>query len=347
MSPDASGIAALDFPYERSPAHGTVTEIAPGVRWLVMPLPMSLNHINLWLLDDGDGWAIVDTGISSETSRDVWRHVLAEKIDGRRITRLIVTHAHPDHIGLAGWLAETLGIELWVTAEEWDIGYRMSHDDGTLIRESGIELFRAGGMAGDSEEWAGSRKATRLPVSPVPEHYHRLEDGMELPIGSYRWRVIVGRGHAPEHACLWQPELGIFIAGDQVLPKITPNVSLWPNRADHDPLGSFLASTQTIERAVPDTCLALPSHNLPFRRLHTRLRQLRDHHAERLDEVVAACDAPRTAIEIVPILFQRQLDKRQMGFAIGEALAHLQHAVTLGRLRRDDRADGAWLYSRA
>jgi glyoxylase-like metal-dependent hydrolase (beta-lactamase superfamily II) len=184
-------------------------------------------------------------------------------------------------------------------------------------------------------------------MTPVPDNYHRLEDGMELKIGDRHWRIIEGRGHAPEHACLYQPESGIFIAGDQVLPKITPNVSLWPNRPDEDPLGSFLASLDKIAQAVPSTVLTLPSHNLPFYGLHARLAQLRSHHADRIDEVVAACEAPRTAIEIVPVLFQRKLDQRQMAFALGEALSHLQHAVTLGRLVRSERDDGAWLYRRS
>jgi glyoxylase-like metal-dependent hydrolase (beta-lactamase superfamily II) len=346
MSPDA-GALALDYLYDVNPPAGTVTEIAPGVRWLAMPLPTSLNHINLWLLDDGDGVAIIDTGIFWDTSKEVWQRVFAEHLGGKKITRLIITHAHPDHIGLAGWLTETLGIEMWISTTEWEMGYRISGEGGgQLLRDSGLALYRRGGLSAEAEQLAGTRITTRIPMARVPEHYHRLQDGMELQIGAHRWRVIVGRGHAPEHCCLYQPELDIFIAGDQVLPKITPNVSLWPNRSEQDPLGNFLGSLDKIGREVPDSVLVLPSHNLPFHRLHARLRQLRDHHAERLDEVVRACDTPRPAIELVPVLFHRKLDQRQMGFAMGEALAHLQHAVTLGRLERAERGDGAWLFGR-
>jgi glyoxylase-like metal-dependent hydrolase (beta-lactamase superfamily II) len=183
-------------------------------------------------------------------------------------------------------------------------------------------------------------------MSPVPEKYHRLQDGMSLRIGERDWQVLAGRGHAPEQCCLWQRELDIFIAGDQVLPKITPNVSLWPGRDDEDPLGSFLATMDKIERTVPDSVLVLPSHNLPFHRLHNRLQQLRDHHADRMAEVIEACGEPRCAAELVPILFQRRLDQRQMAFAMGEALAHLRYGVTQGRLARTERADGAWLFQR-
>jgi glyoxylase-like metal-dependent hydrolase (beta-lactamase superfamily II) len=344
MSPDA-GAQALDYLYDVNPPAGTVAEIAPGIRWLTMPLPMSLNHINLWLLDDGDGIAIVDTGISSETSKQVWRQVFADHLHGKKVTRLIVTHAHPDHVGLAGWLTETLGIELWISQTEWEIGHSVSRDPGAVLRESGLALYRRGGLAAEADALAGGRINTRIPMSPVPEKYHRLQDGMELPIGAHTWRILVGRGHAPEHCCLWQPELGIFIAGDQVLPKITPNVSLWPNRPDQDPLGSFLESVDKIAGAIPDSVLVLPSHNLPFHRLHARLEQLRRHHAERIEEVVAACDTPKCAVELVPVLFHRKLDQRQMGFAIGEAMAHLQYAVTLGRLAREERGDGAWVYA--
>ena len=347
MSPEASSLAGLDYPYPTSPAQGSVTTIAPGLRWLVMPLPMSLNHINLWLVEDGNGWAIVDTGIFYEQSKTVWQRVVAEEIDGKKITRLIVTHAHPDHIGLAGWLTETLGIDLWITKGEWEIGHRISHDSGELVRESALALFRVAGLAAEIDKWVSSRNATRIPITPVPDAYHLLEDGMELKIGDHNWRIVEGRGHAPEHACLYQPELGMFIGGDQVLPKITPNVSLWPNRSDQDPLGSFLASLGKIGQEVPATVLTLPSHNLPYYGLHARLAQVRSHHADRIDEVVAACEAPQTAVQIVPVLFQRKLDQRQMAFALGEALSHLQHAVTLGRLARRERDDGAWLYQRS
>jgi glyoxylase-like metal-dependent hydrolase (beta-lactamase superfamily II) len=346
MSPDAGGGAALDYLVDRHPDAGAVTDIAPGVRWLTMPLPSSLNHINLWLIEDEGGVAIVDTGIHSNVSKEVWRAVLAGPLAGRTVTRLIVTHAHPDHIGLAGWLTETLGIELWISETEWRMGQRFSRDAGPLLVESGLALFRRGGLGAEAEQWAASRAVTRIPMSPVPESYHRLEDGGALRIGDRTWRIIVGRGHAPEHCCLWQQESDLFIAGDQVLPKITPNVSLWPGRDDPDPLGSFLASADKIERAVPDSVLVLPSHNLPFRRLHNRLRQLRAHHEERMAEVIAACDGPQCAAELVPVLFRRKLDERQMAFAMGEALAHLQYGVTRGRLARRERADGAWLFSR-
>jgi glyoxylase-like metal-dependent hydrolase (beta-lactamase superfamily II) len=345
MSPDAGG-AALDYLYDRNPEPGVIIEIVPGVSWLTMPLPSSLNHINLWLLEDGDGVAIVDTGIFSQVTRDLWLRVFAGPLAGRRVTRLFVTHAHPDHIGLAGWLTEQLGTELWISKTEWHMGRRFSLDPGKILAESGLALFKRSGLGASAEALMQSRTLARVPSSPVPELYHRLEDGMTLHIGDRDWQVLIGRGHAPEHCCLWCPERDILIAGDQVLPKITPNVSLWPGRDDDNPLGNFLATVDKLELMLPDSVLVLPSHNLPFRRLYNRLQQLRDHHAARMEDVLGACDRPKTAAEMVPLLFQRKLDQRQMTFAMGEALAHLQYGATTDRLTRTERTDGAWLFHR-
>lgn len=339
---------ALRFPYAEPPPAGTCREIAPGVRWLRMPLPFALDHINLWLVEDGDGWAIIDTGIASDAIKALWEHIVAHELGGRKVTRLIVTHFHPDHIGLAGWLTARLGVELWMTPGEWHHARQALADRPGTFGEELADFYRRIGF-GDAQDTVKTGRPTsyRTLVSTVPETYRALEDGMELAIGERRWRVVIGRGHAPEHACLYCPSLDLLIAGDQVLPKISPNVSLWPRAADQNPLGSFLASLDKLERAVPPSAFVLPSHNLPFYGLHARTRQLSALHGERVAEVVAACGTPRTGAEIVPILFRRTLDRHQLGFAIGETMAHLAHAVALGQLVRRERADGVWLFGRA
>ncbi len=347
MSAAEGGLAALRFPNAAPPPPGTAIKVAPGLRWLRMPLPFQLNHINLWLVDDGEGWAIVDTGINSDETRELWRQVLAEALDGPKVTRLICTHFHPDHMGLAGWLAERLGIELWTTAGEWEHARRAIADRPGTFHADLVDFYRQIGFGNLEETVRTSRPGSyRSLVSPVPDRYRRLEDGMELAIGGHRWRVIIGRGHAPEHACLYCPALNLLIAGDQVLPKISPNVSLWPRGSDQDPLGSFLASLDTLERAVPADAFVLPSHHLPFYGLHARIGELRRLHAERLAEIVAVCDRPRTGAEIVPMLFRRALDRHQLGFAIGETMAHLARAVASGGIARQERADGVWLFQR-
>jgi glyoxylase-like metal-dependent hydrolase (beta-lactamase superfamily II) len=348
MSPAEGGLAALRFPHAEAPPAGTTLTVAPGVRWLRMPLPFALNHINLWLVDDGDGWAIVDTGIATDETKAAWERIFTGALDGRRVTRLICTHYHPDHIGLAGWLTERLGVELWITETEWRFGYERSRARREGIHPLTAEMYRRVGMSGDALTKVGIARSGHYVsrVLPVPERHHRLADGMVLDLGGRSWRVIVGRGHAPEHACLYCPELDLLIAGDQVLPKISPNISLWPQDMDPDPLGSFLASLETLRQAVPRTALVLPSHNLPFYGLHTRLDQLRGLHAERLLQVEAACDRPRSAAEILPRLFPRLLDRHQLGFAVGETLAHLVHAIAAGRIARSERPDGVWLFER-
>ena len=346
MSPEAGGLAALHFPHPAPPPAGTVIEVAPGVRWLRMPLPFALNHINLWLLDDGDGWAIVDTGISSTETKALWERIFAAALEGRRITRLIVTHYHPDHIGLAGWLCERLGVELWMTDTEWRFGYERSRATGDGIHPLIAEMYRRVGMAGDALTKVGIARGSHYHtrVGPVPGLGHRLVDGMVLGIGGRTWRVVVGRGHAPEHACLHCPELDLLIAGDQVLPKISPNVSLWPMDADSDPLGSFLATLEKLRGAVAGTSLVLPSHDLPFYGLHTRLQQLSDLHEGRLRQIEAACAHPRSTAELMPVLFTRTLDQHQLGFAVGETLAHLVHATQTGRINRSERSDGVLMF---
>lgn len=339
---------ALQFPHAAPPAPGTALEVAPGLRWLRMPLPFQLNHINLWLAEDGAGWAIIDTGINNAETRALWERLLAGALDGRPVTRLICTHFHPDHMGLAGWLTEKLGIELWATEGEWRHARQAVADRPGTFHDELSDFYHRIGFADVAETIkVGRPQSYRSLVSPVPERFHPLEDGMELAIGARRWRVIIGRGHAPEHACLYCAELDLLIAGDQVLPKISPNVSLWPRAHDQDPLGSFIASLDTLERAVPKSTFVLPSHNLPFYGLHARIDQLRQLHRQRVAEIVSHCREPRTGAEIMPVLFSRALDRHQLGFAIGETMAHLARAVAGGGLQRRERADGVWLFQRA
>jgi glyoxylase-like metal-dependent hydrolase (beta-lactamase superfamily II) len=340
--------AALRFPFAAPPEPGTVMAVAPGVFWLRMPLPFQLNHINLWLLEDGPGWTIVDTGIANDATRAHWEQIFATALHGRPVTRLVCTHFHPDHMGLAGWLTERLGIELWTTPVEWrHARAAISDAPGTFGGELADFYRRIGLDVGEETVRTSRPMPYRDLVSPVPEQFHALADGAEFDIGGRSWRVIIGRGHAPEHACLYCAELDLLIAGDQVLPKISPNVSLWPKSADQDPLGSFIASLATLEREVPASAFALPSHNLPFHGVHARTAELRQLHERRVGDIVDACASPQTGAALMPVLFTRRLDKHQLGFAIGETMAHIARAVALGGLRREEREDGVWLFRRA
>jgi glyoxylase-like metal-dependent hydrolase (beta-lactamase superfamily II) len=343
------GLAALRFPHAAPPEPGTLQEVAPGIHWLRMPLPFALDHINLWLLEDGAGWTIVDSGLDTPITMALWERIFAEALDGKPVTRLIATHFHPDHMGLAGWLTRRWQIPLFVTETEWLWARMMAADrddaafaiDQTpFYRRTGLDEATVQMLAGRGNQYAKR-------VSAVPREFRRIADGMAIKIGGRRWEVVMGRGHAPEHACFHCPELELFIAGDQVLPKISPNISVWPNEPDANPLARYLESLEALRRAVPSDVLVLPSHNLPFYGIDTRIDQLAAHHAERLAEIEIACAAPHSTMEIVPVLFRRKLDSQQLGFAIGEALAHLHYLVGSGRLVRSERADGVYLFARA
>jgi len=348
MSPHDGGNAALSFPHAPPPAPGAVAAVVSGVNWLRMPLPFALDHINLWLLEDRGGWVIVDSGLNTEETKLHWAEILAHALGGKPVTRLIVTHFHPDHMGLAGWLTEKLKVRLWCTETEWLFARMLYLDETQGFVANALEFYRRTGVDEATRAiFAGRGNPYRKRVSAVPHRFHRLGDGAELRIDGHDWRVIVGRGHAPEHACLYSRDLDVLIAGDQVLPKISPNVSLWPQEPEADPLALYLNSLDSIKRAVPASALVLPSHGLPFRGLHARIEQLARHHEARLAELEAACGEPRTCAEIVPVLFRRKLDAHQLGFAIGETLAHLHYLVNQGRMSRAERPDGVFTYRRA
>lgn len=336
-----------DYAVDAPPEPGTVIEIADGVLWVRMPLPFALDHINLWLLADGDGWAHVDTGIDREETRDLWETLYESgRLPGRHAERLICTHFHPDHFGLAGWFDERDRLPLWMTRAEYFQGNMLRLDREGQFAKAMANFFRRHGL---SEDWAAPIEARGNTYSDrvalPPKTYRRIHDGEEIVIGGRAWQVIVGTGHAPEHACLYCPELNVLISGDQILPKITSNVSVWAFEPEADPLAEFLGSFDRF-RHLPEDVLILPSHGLPFRGLHGRLDFLAAHHDERLDELAAACGDWTAAHGAVPVLFKRELDRHQMVFAMGEAIAHLAHLRTQGRVERQAGSDGVWRFRR-
>ena len=338
--------AALRFPVATSPLPGETVPIAAGVLWLRMPLPFALDHINLWLLEDGAGWTIVDTGYAMPETRALWEQIFAERLGGRPVTRIIVTHYHPDHIGLAGWLCERWRVRLWTTEKEWLHARVMSRESDDFASSRREFARRAGLDAASSELFGEHGKGYRRGVPSVPPSFQRIADGMTIAIGGREWRVVVGEGHAPELACLYCAETGVLISGDQVLPKISPNVSVQAHEPDGDPLARYLASLAKLRAAMPAETLVLPSHNLPFYGLHARIDALAAHHRARCEEILAACATPQSAVDLLPLLFRRPLDRHQTAFALGEALAHLHYLNGLGALDRVLGAGGVHRFMR-
>jgi glyoxylase-like metal-dependent hydrolase (beta-lactamase superfamily II) len=312
-----------------------------------MPLPFQLNHINLWLLEDGDGWTIVDTGVGLDDTRALWERIFAAHLHGRPVRRVLVTHFHPDHMGNAGWLSARWKTELWCTQAEWLYAQYAWRSRGAADFEPRLAHFRRHGCGPEALVQLG-RRGNHYPslVPEVSSEFRGIREGDAITIGRRTFRVLTVLGHAPEHACLWDEAGRVLISGDQVLPKITTNVSVWSEQPGLNPLRLYLDSLGRFEPMAPDT-LVLPSHGLPFRGLHARLAFLRDHHAARLNESLDALVEPRTAAELVPVLFRRQLDSHQLSFAVGEALAHLRFLEDEGRAVRVVDGDGVHRFRKA
>ena len=344
MSSHASNLV---YPFEAVPEAGTVREIAPGVLWIRMPLPFSLTHINLWAIDDGEGWAIVDTGVQTPETAAAWRTLVAGPLGGRPITRVFVTHMHPDHVGMAGWLTRKFDCRLWMTRLEYLNCRVLVADTGREAPNDGVEFYRRAGWHEDSiEQYRARFGGFGKHVYRLPDSYRRLVDGETIRIGANDWTVVVGSGHSPEHACLHCPALKLLISGDQVLPRISSNVSVFPAEPDADPLGEWLDSLARIAGAVPDDVLVLPSHNEPFNGLHARLRSLHDGHQRGLERLRRSLAEPKRAVDVFGALFARDVrsDNNLLGMATGECVAHLNYLVERDELRVEIRDDGAAWY---
>ncbi|MCS6987609.1 MAG: MBL fold metallo-hydrolase [Sphingomonadaceae bacterium] len=335
----------LVYPFgTAAPDAGTVAEVAPGVLWLRMPLPFALDHINLWLLDGGDHWALVDTGLGLPDVARHWRRLLAGPLAGKPIGRLVVTHYHPDHIGLAGWLAREAGVCLETSRGEYFLARALALDASPTPPPEVVAFYRAHGwreaeLTGlTAAGWGGYARG----VSPLPAGFRRLQPGDQLRIGGRVWQVWIGAGHSPEHVCLFCPAERILIAGDQLLPRITSNVSVYPTEPEANPLADWLESLARLQD-LPEETLVLPAHNEPFLGLHARARQIEADHRRRLERLADALRGPTSARETLPTLFGRPIAATELMMATGEAVAHLNWLVAQGLARRA-RQEGRFVF---
>ena len=341
-------MSALTFPFEHTPPAGTTAEIFHDLHWLRMPLPIDLDHINLWLLCDGPGWAVVDTGIFCAPCRDAWETTFAGTMGGDPVTRVFATHLHPDHVGCAGWLTERFDVDLWMTREEYLLCRTLISDTGKDAPPEGVRFYRAAGFSDEQlalyQENFGMFGTF---VRGMPQAYTRMQDGDRLQFAGYEWEVIVGRGHSPEHACLYDAERNILISGDQVLPTISPNISVWPTEPAADPLRDFFASIDRLEEKLPEDVLVLPAHGKPFRGAHVRLEELRNEHAGKLDSLLSNSSQPRRVVDTFGDLFGAAINDSNRIMATGEAVAHLHYLLNTGDLVADRDSDGIRWFVRA
>jgi glyoxylase-like metal-dependent hydrolase (beta-lactamase superfamily II) len=339
----------LVYPYSDHPKPGTTREVAPGVQWLTMPMGGSLTHINLYLLDDGDGWYVVDTGLGNQETEALWHQLFTGDMGGKPVKGIICTHMHPDHIGQAGMISEHFKCPLLMTRAEY-YQARAFHSSGPGSNHSswqGQVFFERAGMPRDylgqmKQMWESrSKGGDGFGMPSLPMGYQRLVDGDELRIGNRAWDVVVGSGHSPEHACLHSKALDIMISGDQILPIITSNVSVHPTEPEANPLKDWMESHDKFMK-TPGETLVLPAHNLPFYGVRERLRQLINHHEDRMLAIEEHCKTPALARDLLPVLFKRKLDPRQMMMALGEAIAHLHLLMHRNRIARTLGEDGCY-----
>ncbi|WP_423459715.1 MBL fold metallo-hydrolase [Ottowia sp. VDI28] len=343
--------SALHYPFgDDLLASGGTLEVAPGIKWLRIALPFVLNHINLWLLrdriDGREGWTVVDCCIDRPESRAAWETVFATQLNGLPVLRVIVTHMHPDHIGLAHWLCERWNAPLWISGTDYQTARYACEVVNSFGGERLAQYFFSHGMtkAEDLEQIRNRKSYYRNLVPAVPASYARLMDGGTVTIGGNAWRCIAGYGHAPEHMSLYCEAQGVLLGGDMMLPRISTNVSVYEMEPEADALTLFLDSIDRF-KPLPEDTLVLPSHGKPFKGLHTRIQQLHDHHRDRLAEVMEAAQAgPVSAYDVLPVLFRRPLDLHQTTFALGESVAHLHRLWYAGKLKRERDAEGIWRF---
>lgn len=339
---------AIHHPFPEAPAEGEATAIAPGILWMRLPLPMALDHVNIYALEDPEGWTLVDTGFSSRRTKAIWQRLLDGPLAGKPIRRLIVTHHHPDHIGLAGWF-QAMGAELITTRTAWLLARMLVLDVQATPTPEAMQFYRRAGL--DPEALA--EKAAQRPfnfadiVDPMPLGFTRIDEGDVLTAAGRRWQVRLGHGHAPDHATLWSLDDDLILGGDQLLPGISANIGVYPTEPEADPLGDWLTSTAAFQAHAHAAHLVLPGHKLPFTGLPFRLVQMAENHHSALDRLTLHLAQPQTAAQCFMPLFKREITGEAFGLALVEAVAHLNHLLKQGRVSRHLDAQGAWIWQAA
>lgn len=338
----------IQYPFTTPPKPGEALRVAEGVFWVRLPLPMALDHVNVFVLDDGAGWTIIDTGMDTQAARRDWEKLLTGPLAGKPVSRVIVTHHHPDHIGLAGWFQKEHGAELVTTRTAWLLGRMMTLDVAGVPTSETVEFWRAAGMAADLLKSRASERPFNFAdvVAPLPLGYSRIVEGDRIRIGGRNWVVRMGDGHAPEHATFWSQDDNLVLGGDQLLPSISPNLGVYATEPGANPVNDWLDACDRLMTHARADQLVLPGHKLPFTGLPVRLRQLIDNHHGALARLMEYLETPKTAVDCFPVLFKREIGPAEYGFALVEAVAHMNFLFRQEKVTRRRRQDGAWLWER-
>ena len=336
----------LRYPWPEPPAEGEAIEVAEGVLWIRLPLPMALDHVNVYALDDGESWTIVDTGFASKRSRAIWEQVLAGPLAGKPVGRVIVTHHHPDHVGLAGWFQSEHGATLWTTRTAWLFSRMLQLDEQAVPAQETVAFYQSAGMDPKILEARRNERPFNFAdvVHPMPLGFKRIKEGDVIRIGGRDWDVRIGNGHAPEHATFWSRDDNLVLSGDQILPSISSNIGVYATEPEADPVGDWMEACERLSQYAREDHLVLGGHKTPFTGLPLRMRQLIDNHhgaLKRLEDFIAD---PRVAGDCFPPLFKRKIGSSEYGLALVEAFAHLNHLYQTGKASRTMREDGAWVW---
>jgi len=345
---DGAAHLVLRYPWEAPPERGQATEVAPGVLWMRLPLPMKLDHVNVYALNDGDSWTVVDTGFASNLSRTIWGELMAGPLGGKPVKRVIVTHHHPDHVGLAGWFQAEHGARLITTRTAWLFSRMLLLDNQHLPVPETIEFWQRSGMDPEILEQRRHERPFNYGdiVAPMPLGFQRIMQGDTIEMGGRVWDIHIGNGHAPEHATFWSRDDNLVISGDQILPSISPNIGVYATEPEGDPLADWLEACERLSKLARADHLVLGGHKLPFTGLPVRMRQLIDNHHGALTRLLKHLSNPKPASSCFATLFKRRIDKDIYGLALVEAVAHVMHLYHEGRVSRNMGEDGAWLYQR-
>ena len=341
-------IAPIRFPYEDPPKEGEAFEVADGILWARLPLPLKLDHVNVYALRDEDGWTIIDTGFASNRGRDIWRALMDGPLGGLPVKRVIATHHHPDHIGLAGWFQDDIGAELWTTRTAWLFSRMLTLDAHEVQKEETLLHYRRGGMDAEIYEKRLSERPFLFSdvVAPMPLGFRRIQEGEVIRIGGRDWDVRMGNGHAPEHATFWCRDEPLVLAGDQILSSISPNIGVYATEPEADPLAEWLEACERLATFAKTDHFVLPGHKLPFTGLPARMNQLIENHHSALSRLLDFLSEPRVASECFVTLFKRPIGEGEYGLALVEAMAHLNHLYHAGDVRRTEGANDAWVWQK-